>query len=482
MSGQTYYIDPAVGDDTWDGLAPDHPFKTDTARPFAGGDRVLFKRGSIIRDVLHTCNGAEGAPVTYGAYGEGEQPAFLGSVPVGNPNLWIEEQPYIWRFSGTLTSEVCNLIFNAGEACGILRWQLEDLQQPGDWHYTTMGMSSMGESWDGKSAREGVLYLCAPVNPGHAWRDIECVLWGQRRLVGGQRHIIMENLSFRNAGVHGYQQGDAHDILIRNCEFRFIGGAVWHRQHRIRFGNGIEFWDGASDIIVEGCLFDNIYDAAVTHQGGETRNIPERIYFRDNLFIDCGLAAYECREPALNIYFEHNTCINSGGGFSMQGEVPPRRTNPYPQPVGYHVFIWFIDANTQPGPVTIRHNLFCGGYGAAISAILEPADEARFVFDHNRYWPTAGAQLFQFSRLMPGISCREAVGTMVAAGTYPLRPESRVYAPVEFSRYQFETGKDTHSQLAQPLFVDPKGGDYRQRADSPCLEAGMRRDVRRNLR
>jgi aryl-alcohol dehydrogenase-like predicted oxidoreductase len=59
--------------------------------------------------------------------------------------------------------------------------------------------------------------------------------------------------------------------VFRNCDFRFIGGAVWHRGQRIRFGNAIEFWDGASDNTVEGCLFDNIYDSGVTHQGGEMK-------------------------------------------------------------------------------------------------------------------------------------------------------------------------------------------------------------------
>ena len=283
-------------------------------------------------------------------------PPFWAPSPWAIPDQWVEERPSVWRYTGTFPSEVCNLIFNDGQSCGILRWRIEDLRQPGDWHYTGIGASSSADAGPGQ--RDGVLYLCSPTNPGRAYAGIECALWGQRRLVGGQHHVILENLSFRNAGVHGYQESHARNVVIRNCEFRFIGGAVWNLEHRIRFGNAVEFWDGASDVTVEGCLFDNIYDAAVTHQGGETRNIPERIYFRDNLFVDCGLAAYECREPSREVYFEHNTCINGGGGFSMQGETPPRRSDPYPQPVGYHVLVWMIDADTQPGRVYIRHNVF----------------------------------------------------------------------------------------------------------------------------
>lgn len=465
VRGKTYHIDPGAGDDTNDGLTASRPFKTYAAREFGGGDRVLFKCGSVIRDVLHTRNGAEGAPIVYGAYGYGAKPAFLGSVPVGAPEKWVEERPSVWRYTETIPSEVCNLVFNGGEYCGNLRWLIKDLRRPGEWHYTGLGKQQRGDH----------LYLYSPINPGRAYGGIECVLWGRRKLVGGQRHIVLENLSFRNSGVHGYQESDARQIIIRNCEFRFIGGAVWHRERRIRFGNAIEFWDGASDITVDGCLFDNIYDSGVTHQGGQSRNIPERIYFRNNLFIDCGLAAYECREPSREVYFEHNTCVNAGGGFSMQGEAPPRRSDPYPQPVGYHVWVWMIDPHTQPGQVYIRHNIFCESYGPAICLILDPADDRKLILDDNAYWQTIGKPLIHLGKGVKNWS--EAMQTwqngLIDWGG------RRSYLPSEFGRYQAESAQDRHSRIAKPLFVDAARGDYRQRAESPCQRLGMQIDVRR---
>jgi hypothetical protein len=389
-------------------------------------------------------------------------------MPVGASDQWIEERPSVWRYTGKLPSEVCNLIFNDGQSCGILRWQVEDLHRPGEWHYTGLGKQRGGER----------LYLYSPTNPGRAYTGIECVLWGQRRLVGGQGHIILENLSFRNSGVHGYQDSHARQIVIRHCDFRFIGGAVWHRERRMRFGNAIEFWDGASDITVEGCLFDNIYDSGVTHQGGEARNIPERLFFRNNLFIDCGLTAYECREPSREVYFEHNTCLNGGGGFAMQGETPPRQSDPYPQPVGYHVWAWLIDPQTQPGQVYIRHNLFCESYGAAVCLINDPADDRQFVLDHNAYWQTTGKPLIHLGKGVKNWA--EAMKTWQTTGGRLIdwggRPS---YLPAEFGRYQAESGQDGHSRVAKPLFVDATSGDYRQRAESPCLGMGMQTDIRR---
>lgn len=85
-------------------------------------------------------------------------------------------------------SEICNLIFNRGESCGNLRWDIEDLLLQGQWHYTAFGKMSGG---DGPGPDEGVLYLFSPDNPGRYYADIECALWGQRKLAGGQSHIIL---------------------------------------------------------------------------------------------------------------------------------------------------------------------------------------------------------------------------------------------------------------------------------------------------
>ena len=451
MTRRIYYIDPQEGDDSNSGWNPAEPLKTYTQCKVTVGDTVLFKRGSIIRDVLHTCNGTEEGDNTYGAYGTGSKPVFLGSMPADGRDKWVEELPCIWRYTGMFSSEICNLVFNDGEACGNLRWQLADLKSQGEWYYTSLGYNAQaGQKTPGQKYGDGILYLFSSCNPGLFYASIECALWGTRKMAGGKRHIVIENLVFKNAGVHGYQETGAEHITIRHCEFRFIGGAVWDKYLRIRFGNAVELWDGAQDVLVENCVFSNIYDSGVTHQSEDSSAVTQRIFFRNNLFVDCGMAAYECRGPAAcEVYFENNTCIHAGGGFSMQGETPPRQSEIYPQPMGHHVFIWLIEPGTQKGNVYIRHNIFYESpYGAAIYSIIDPLDERKLVIDNNCYWQTTGSLL--------------------------IRMNHKLYKSSRFSRYQAESGQDQHSILANPLFVNESVLDYRLQKDSLCPDTGMK--------
>ncbi|MDD5705232.1 MAG: hypothetical protein PHR35_04865 [Kiritimatiellae bacterium] len=447
MPARVYHIDPVTGNDSNDGLSPQRPLKDYRTCEPAPGDRVLFKCGSVIRHMLRARNGEKGKPVIYASYGQGRKPVFMGSVPADDPKLWVKEKPSLWRYTGSFPSEVCNLIFNHGESCGNLRWSVGDLRQQGEWHCTNIGNTCAGESGGRINREPGKLYLFSSANPGAAYSSIECALWGERRLAGGNKHIIFDGLSFMNAGVHGYQATAVEDVQIRNCDFRFIGGAVWNFGRRIRFGNAIEIWEKADNVTVEGCVFDNIYDSGVTHQGGHAADIPQRIFFRDNLFYGCGMAAYECREPSREIYFERNTCIASGGGFSMQGETPPRQSEIHPQPTGHHVFIWRVEPGTQAGAVHIRDNIFHKApYGAAVYSIIDPVDAGKFTLDRNCYWQIPGGMLVHMN--------------------------GKSYMPGDFAAYQKECGQDQNSIVADPGFADEAGGDYSLSTSSPCSGMG----------
>ena len=385
--GTTYYVDSLAGRAGQDGLSPETAVLSWRELTIQPGDSLLFRRGSFFRDVLELPSGSADAPLHIGAYGDGEKPVFCGSVQISDPDMWKETRENTWEYEGTLPTEPCNLIFEDG-TCGVLAWEEEELIEPDRWHYTAIGGDGCSTWTDGAK-----LMMYSPENPALRHSSIEAAVYGSRHMVSCQAYAAFEDIAFINSGVHGYGEMNAHDISFRRCEFRYIGGKVWNREQKIRFGNGVEFWNHSENMAVEDCLFEEIYDSCVTHQGpGEKAGLAINISYTGNTFRNYGMAAYEARDKiGLNVRFERNICQGAGEGFSLQDETPPRRSEIWPQPMGHHLFIWRIPKATAGGSITVKDNVFGSvPYGAAVYSIISPEAEAQFVFEGNRYEKSEG--------------------------------------------------------------------------------------------
>lgn len=418
-----YYVDAGCKIAGNDGLTQENPLQSIDKIEFNAGDTVLFKRGTVIRTPLFLQSGESGKPITYGAYGDGENPVVNTSVRADNSEQWCEEYPDIWRFTGELPSEICNIVFDDGKSFGNLRWSIGELKNSGEWTCDTLGFSM----WDSLHNGNGTLYLCSKENPAYVYDSIELVFWGKMKLITAQHDVIIENLTFEKGGVHGFAATNAERIQIINCRFRCIGGGVFDLKNKIRLGNAIEFWNGARDCLVEHCTFEDIYDSGVTHQGDSSAQIPENIIFRYNSFIRCGLAAYEWRGPvSKNIVFEHNKCMEAGGAFTMQGESKPRRTETF-ENISACVFIliWYKEEELEEDTnyCTIRNNEFYAENGceAAIWSTLKDSDNKHFVIDNNEY----------FQKSMQAIA----------------HINGKTYLAKEYHRYKEETGLDKASSF-----------------------------------
>jgi hypothetical protein len=101
-SGRMFFVSTASGDDGFDGLSLQSPWRSlskANAAELRPGDKVVFQRGGSWRGTLVPRSGREGAPVTYGAYGEGARPLLLGSVNRSEPVDWHQEGDNIWATS-----------------------------------------------------------------------------------------------------------------------------------------------------------------------------------------------------------------------------------------------------------------------------------------------------------------------------------------------------------------------------------------------
>lgn len=381
-----YYIDPINGKRENDCTSPEKAGLCYRDLDVKPGDTVLFKRGSFIRDTLDRVPGEKERVITYGAYGTGPAPVFCGSVDVSSPMLWNEVRPNIWRLTYDLPSEAANFIFDKGRIGATLRWNENDLTNQGDWYDSSAGERES----HGSTATDGkTVLMYSKGNPGKIYSNIECAVWGKRYMSENKDNTVCEDLCFFGSGVHALS-GKCRNMTVRRCSFIFIGGAVWNRKLRIRFGNAIEFWEYGENILIENCYFNNIYDSCITEQGSAACQPAKNFVMRNNLFINYGMGAYEGRDKMpVNTVFENNLCIYAGGGFSAFGDTLPRNSEIYPEPMGHHIFMWRIPTASDCGSFSVKHNRFYDATGAAVYSIISRDAEKQMHIENNKYYTSS---------------------------------------------------------------------------------------------
>ncbi len=84
----TYYVDATNGNDANTGLSETNAWKNIAkvnSSIFNPGDQILFKRGEVWRETLIVpSSGADGQPITFGAYSSGAKPRISGEGPTSN--------------------------------------------------------------------------------------------------------------------------------------------------------------------------------------------------------------------------------------------------------------------------------------------------------------------------------------------------------------------------------------------------------------
>lgn len=424
----TYYIS-ASGKDSNDGLSPRSAWQSldrVNSAKLKPGDSVLFRRGDVWHGQLRPISGDATGPVTYGAYGRGAKPRIYGSVQRNAESDWHNTGGNIWETEG-IPVDVGNIIFDDEKAVGVKVWALKDVDGPRKFYY---------------DRDKSTLALYCEENPAKRYSSIECAL---KKFIIDQSNrswVTYTDLDLRYGGAHGIGGWNTSHITVRNCDLSYIGGSFHQMSSAgrpVRYGNGIEFWIGAQDNLVEGCRLWEIYDAALTNQGSDT-NTQANITYRNNIIWNCEYSFEYWNRPessiTRNIVFENNTCVNAGHGWGHAQRPDPR---------GRHLMFYQNPAKTSS--FFIRNNIF---YQASLDteSCIELGNDwaSALILDHNCYYQPSG--------------------TMV-------RWLSDRFTMEQFADYQSRTGKDAGSITADPRFADLAGHDFRPAAGSPvCRLAG----------
>ena len=420
-------MDATNGNDSNGGLSSSTAWRTIAkvnASSFNPGDQILFKRGEVWREQLVPHSGGDGNPVTYSSHGTGNLPLLLGSIGKNNTHDWTHEGGNIWSSSIAESLDVGNLIFDYENSCGIKVWNQEDLNKQGEFWY---------------DEDNSLLKIYSQGNPASYYSNIECALRRSIIWITNKSHITIENLDLRYGGAHGIGAGNVHHIIVRSCDFSYIGGGdQFGGTERVRYGNGIEFWENAHDCTVERCRLWEIYDAALTNQGYNTNN-QYNIYYRYNIIWNCEYSFEYWNRPETSvthdIYFENNTCANAGAGWGHSQRSDPSGTH-----------LCFFSNTAETGNICIRNNIF---YEAADTVLyVSPAawnGLDNLILDYNCWYKSSG-DLINY--------------------------QGDIYTAEQFSTYRTEKGKDAHSILTDPRFKDAENHNFRLFPNSPCIDVG----------
>ena len=458
--GTVYYVSSIHGNDGYNGKSQDRPWKTtaNCASKVKEGDTILFECGSVFRRTKNDyfirglANG-----VTLASYGEGAKPIFYGSVNVpankwkriGTSNVYYVDGSSIGFGNLNIDNDIGCIVFNEGEAWGIKTLQTFNdpatKTDPDGYTLALYGVSNGLTTMDLPSYQfaSGVklqgdlsfyhdysqkrIYLCSEGgNPGERFSSVELSLtMFAFSMQNPAKDLTVLNLDFRNFGTHVLRPMNCENFTVKNCEFRFVGGAIqkdygtW-RNYYTRLGNAVENWNACNGMRVENCYFDQIYDTAATTQSNSdvaSKNIVYKNNVIKNVWFGVELWTTSNVEFS-DVLVVGNYCANIGEGFTTQrpDKIDPGTT------FSVNAFI-----KVSGGPYitnnafTVAHNYIDGTNGKMLFCNYPRGTSYPngILFDYNTYVGAAGVDFARFFGKQNGVTyqySKAGIGAVWARG------------------------------------------------------------------
>ncbi len=464
-AGATNYYISAKGDDFANGLTTKTSWKTIEKinnSSFSPGDSILFKRGDAWREgqaLFGLSNGTGGHHIVFGAYGKGAKPLILASKDVSSKTFWTKSSENIWKTTSKVNitttyatrtkqiiPDVANLIFNNEKSIGFKKRFLTDLKAQGDFNL---------------NLADTLLYLYSAINPSKYYKKIEAT--GIRNcennieVINGH-YLTFSNLDIRYSKNNGLFLRNCSNVEISNCDFSWIGGCYYPLEsfflgtspNPARMGNGVQLWMGNSDITVRNCNFDQVYDAGISPQGVGKIYTIHNLKMHHNLINNCFYSfefwGHELGSTGDSIFFENNTCLNAGKGWSTAQRPDKNRC----------AHLQFSTSKMAFKNVFIRNNIFdesvcfCSDGKEESDGSNTDAVWEAFTMDYNCYYQSSGDKQI----------VRWRGGAAKGGGDYFMS---------DLNAFQTKTGKELHTIFADPMMT-PKGT---LKSDSPAIDAGI---------
>ena len=214
----TYYVDATNGNDSNNGTSPEIAWKTINKvnnSSFNSGDSILFKRGEIWREQLTIpSSSSPGNPITFGAYGSGDNPIINGSDIIKE---WTNYSGDIWE--ATCYTEPDQVFFDGTR--GNKQTALGDVDSEFDWFWES-----------------DVLYVYSTSDPDTAYTNpgVEATSrdYGIRTNANID-YIIIDNFQIERVETNCILLSNHSDhCIIQNCTFYQWGASASSNNGAVR--------------------------------------------------------------------------------------------------------------------------------------------------------------------------------------------------------------------------------------------------------
>ncbi|HDY99870.1 MAG TPA: choice-of-anchor D domain-containing protein, partial [Nitrospirae bacterium] len=455
----------------------------------------------------------------------GGKPLIKGSAQKNSTGDWSNLGSNQWATAnGSFVEDVGNIIFDNEASTGIKEW-------------TQAEVDAEREFWYDSANQRVVLY--STLNPALVYTSIEIPKKDFGIDLGTHDYITISDMELKYANVHGIRGGSGSgtlsNITISYVDISYVGGKVQDAVNKIRYGNGIEFWQNARDILVEYCNITQVLDAGLTNQSDiDAGYTQENITYRYNNVSYCNMG-YEffsrnAGTVVNNIYVLNNTFSNLGLGWSG-GVLNTKNRNLFLTRAGTVTNFYVRDnifdgsryyevVQVVGGSFTFERNIIKNGQKQGIlikihpKSTVVPTNKNRFYYNliygnayegiffegetdpvefynnviannntANNYsniyiGPTSAGSTWK-NNILVGNMKIETSNVILNYNCY-YRDTGVVitylgvdYTLSEFASYQTASGQDAGSIAEDPLFVDAANNDFHLTANSPCIDRGV---------
>jgi len=347
FAGTIYYVDATNGSDSNSGTSPEIAWKTINKvnnSSFNPGDSILFKKGEIWREQLIVpSSGSSGNPITFGAYGSGDDPIINGAEVIPG---WTNYNGNVWQ--AFITTEPKVVILD--KTIGSHKSSIVNCSSANDWY------------WD-----SNILYFYSTTDP-----DTKTVEAGKRD------NAILVDMSIDYISIDGInvQGANAYAILsnanytiIQNCtaEFSYEGFRTYSSADNTTASNctvqhiryrGIQFGD-TGKAIIDGCTITDVREKdgiLICGDYSQVKNCSIHEISVDTASIGKFHGIY-AEQNADNILFENNEIYNcyGGNGINLKSDSGDVRYNYIHN--GKDAAI-VVEDEVSGGTINIYYNIF----------------------------------------------------------------------------------------------------------------------------